>query len=136
MFQAMKNLIKNTLFILILSTQLAYAKKIVSLGGTMTEIIFALGDGDKVVGVDSTSVHPKKALSLKQLGYRQNISIEGIASLKPDLVFASSLLAPKPVIEKLKTLGVEVHVIPELNSFDSAKNKDQQRPLSIPLSPN
>ncbi len=119
----MRNLIKNTVFILILSTQIAYAKKIVSLGGTMTEIIFALGDGDKIVGVDSTSVHPKKALSLTQLGYRQNISIEGIASLKPDLVFASSLLAPKAVIEKLKTLGVEVHVIPELNSFESAKNK-------------
>tara|TARA_B100000927_G_scaffold246700_1_gene209722 strand:+ start:279 stop:1118 length:840 start_codon:yes stop_codon:yes gene_type:complete len=123
----MKNTLKTTLFIALIFSQFTYAapkyQKIISLGGTITEIIFALNEGAKIIGVDNTSVYPKEALKLTKLGYRQNISLEGIVSLKPDIVFASSLLAPKAIIDKLKTLGIEVIVVPELNNFDSAKKK-------------
>ena len=124
----MKKPSKISLFIVLLLSQFTYAaapkyQKIISLGGTITEIIFALNEGDKIIGVDNTSIYPKEALKLTKLGYRQNISLEGIVSLKPDIVFASSLLAPNAIIEKLKTLGIEVIVVPELNNFESAKKK-------------
>jgi len=123
----MKNTLKITLLIVLLFPRFSYAapkyQKIISLGGTITEIIFALGEGEKIIGVDNTSVFPKQTLKLTKLGYRQNISLEGIVSLRPDIVFASSLLAPKAIIDKLKTLDIAVIVVPELNNFDSAKKK-------------
>lgn len=99
-------------------------ERIVSIGGTLTEILFELGMGDKLVAIDATSIYPQdKTKDIKNLGYKQSISMEGIVSLNPDLVLASSKLAPKKLLQDLKKLKVNVVVVEEKDSFESAKNK-------------
>lgn len=99
------------------------AERLVVIGGTLTEIVFSLGAGESVVGVDATSVYPTATKDIKNLGYRQGISLEGVLSLKPNLVLASSKLTPKELIKQLKDLGVKTVVVKEDDSFESAKEK-------------
>ncbi|MEM7524411.1 MAG: hypothetical protein AAF360_11760 [Pseudomonadota bacterium] len=51
--------------------------RIVSAGGDLTEIIFALGHGGRLVGADSTSTHPAEAKALPQVGYVRRLAAEG-----------------------------------------------------------
>ena len=69
-------------------------QRIVAAGGDMTEIIFALGLGDRLAGVDSTSVWPAEAKDLPQIGYFRRIAPEGVLTLTPDLVLAGAGAGP------------------------------------------
>ena len=80
--------------------------RIVSVGGAATETVFALGAGEAVVGVDTSSVYPEKATALPQVGYQRMLSAEGIASLKPDLVILAATAGPPAAIEQLEKLGI------------------------------
>ena len=98
-------------------------ERIISLGGTLTEIVYALGEGEKVVGVDMSSIYPQAATKVEQLGYRQNISLEGIISLKPDLILASSKMVTPDLLSQLKKLKLNVISVKEEDSFESAREK-------------
>src|SRR5690349_9704764 len=64
----------------------AVAQRIVAVGGAMTEIVFALGEGAKIVAVDTTSLYPPRAIAdLPKVGYLRMLSTEGLLSTKPDL---------------------------------------------------
>jgi len=80
--------------------------RIVSVGGAATETVFALGVGGAVVGVDTSSVFPKMAQTLPQVGYQRTLSAEGILSLKPDLVILAATAGPTAAIEQLEKMGV------------------------------
>ena len=58
---------------------------VVSIGGDVTEIVYALGAGDRVIAVDITSREPKVARDLPQVGYMRQLSAEPILSLSPKL---------------------------------------------------
>ena len=79
----------------------AWAAGLVSIDGALTEIVYALGAEDRLVGVDSTSVYPEAVQSLPQVGYMRQLSAEGILSLQPDLVLATRDAGPEPVFELL-----------------------------------
>ncbi len=64
----------------------AGAKRIVSLAPHLTEIVFALGQGHRVVGVSSFSKYPPQASRLPQCGGPMNTNLEKVLSLRPDLV--------------------------------------------------
>lgn len=65
-------------------------KRIVSLVPSQTELLYALGIGDRIVGVTKFCVHPKEQVSLqKKIGGTKNPSIEKIKSLNPDLIIAN-----------------------------------------------
>lgn len=61
--------------------------KIVSLNGTLSEIIAALGEGDKLVGVDVTTTYPPSLDSLPRLGHSRTLSVEGVLGLSPTHIF-------------------------------------------------
>ena len=90
----------------------APAQRVVSLGGALTEIVFALGAGGRLVGVDSSSIYPPAATRLPQVGYYRSFSVEGVASLRPDLVLASDQAGPPPALAQLERLGQPVVVLP------------------------
>ena len=80
--------------------------RIVSLGGSLTETIIALGHETKIVGVDTTSVYPpEKVKDYTKVGYLRRLSAEGILSLKPTAVFAKGR-GTANTVEKLKRTGV------------------------------
>lgn len=82
-------------------------------GGSLTEILYALGAGDRIVAVDSTSNYPARALELPQLGYVRNLSAEGLLSLSPTLVIGEHDMGPPAVVEQLSALGVDLMRVPE-----------------------
>jgi iron complex transport system substrate-binding protein len=90
----------------------AEAQRIVALGGTVTEIICALGAGERIAAVDSTSTYPEEAADKPDVGYVRQISPEGVLSQKPDLIVAESGAGPADAIEILKASGVDFVSIP------------------------
>jgi iron complex transport system substrate-binding protein len=105
------------------SAAAAEAKRIVALGGTVTEIIYALGAGDRIAAVDSTSTYPKEATDKPDIGYVRQISPEGVLSQQPDLIVAESGAGPADAIEILKTSGVDFVSIPSPPETSSIPDK-------------
>jgi len=90
----------------------APAQRIVSLAPSNTEILFALGAADQVVGRDEFSNYPSEVTSIPSIGGSMgNYNFENIAALKPDLVLASSLNTPEQV-KSLEELGITVYLLP------------------------
>ncbi len=86
-------------------------QRMISLAPSNTEILFALGLGKQVVGVDAFSDYPAEAKSLTQVGGSGNkFNFEQIVALKPDLVLAASTTTPE-AIKKLEDLKIPVAVI-------------------------
>jgi iron complex transport system substrate-binding protein len=85
-------------------------RRIVSLAPSLTETLFALGLGDRVVGVDDYSVWPAAAAAKARIGGLFNPNLEKIVSLRPDL----ALLLPSEhdVAAKLRGLGVASLIVP------------------------
>ena len=86
------------------------AQRVVSLAPSNTEILFALGAGDKVVGRDEVSDYPEEALALPTVGGWSGFSAEAIVALKPDLVLAAEINSPELVAE-LEGLGLTVYYL-------------------------
>lgn len=87
-------------------------QRIISLGGDVTEIVYALGAGDRLIARDTTSVFPEVANNLPNVGYLRQLSLEGILSFKPDLVLLSDAARPAPLAERLEAAGIKVARIP------------------------
>lgn len=88
--------------------------RIVSVGGAVTEIVNGLGLGDRLVAVDSTSLHPPEMRAL---------SAEGVAALHPDLVLLSDSAGPPSAIEQMRGLGMPLTLIPDRPTPDGLADK-------------
>ena len=111
---------------LLLGSGEAYAKgpqRIVSAGGDITEIINALGAGDRVVGVDSTSNFPPEMAEKEQIGYIRNLAAEGILSLQPDILIAAHDAGPPSVVAQLRAAGLKVELAPQGDSVAGVQEK-------------
>src|SRR6188768_3457559 len=62
--------------------------RIVAVGGSITEIVYALGEEKRLIARDSTSVYPEAAFSLPDVGYMRALSPEGVLSVKPNAILA------------------------------------------------
>jgi iron complex transport system substrate-binding protein len=86
-------------------------KRVVSLAPNITEILFAVGAGEKVVGVSGFSDYPKAARSLPKVGTYIKPNLERIVELSPDLVIATADGEKEKEMQKLQVLGIPVYVI-------------------------
>ncbi len=82
------------------------ARRIVSIGGALTETLYALGAQHELVGVDTTSLYPAAAQNLPSVGYARALSAEGVLSLRPSLIVASQEAGPPAVIRQLQAAGI------------------------------
>jgi iron complex transport system substrate-binding protein len=87
------------------------ARRIVCVGGALTEIVWALGAERELVGVDTTSLHPPEAQRLPSVGYARALSAEGLLSLRPTLVLATRDAGPPMVVEQLRAARLPLHTI-------------------------
>jgi iron complex transport system substrate-binding protein len=101
----------------------AQPKRIVSAGGAVTETLYTLGLGDRIVGVDQSSTYPEEATKLPQIGYVRALSAEGILSLHPDLFVSTEDAGPPGVIEQLKGAGLKVLILPSDHTETTAVNR-------------
>lgn len=88
----------------------AEPQRIVSAGGSMTELLYAFGLQQRVIAVDSSSYFPPEAKQKPQIGYFRRMSTEGVLSLKPDLLIGSNGAGPDEVLKQLQQAGVAVKV--------------------------
>lgn len=91
----------------------AELSRIVTVGGAVTETVFALGAGARVVAVDSTSLFPAAARALPQVGYLRSLAPEGLISLDPDLLLLSDEAGPPQSIAVLRAAGAPVTMVPD-----------------------
>ena len=91
----------------------ADTSRIVSIGGAVTEILFALGLGDRVVAVDQTSRYPAAARQRPDVGYSRALSPEGVLSVGPSLILAAEGAGPRSTLDVLAHASVPVVLIPE-----------------------
>lgn len=85
------------------------ARRIVSLAPHTTENLFAAGVGAYVLGVVSYSDFPREASKIRRVGDANNLDLEAIIALRPDLIVAWDSGNAKPQIEKLQKLGFVVY---------------------------
>lgn len=96
---------------------------VVSIGGDVTEIVYALGMGERVVAVDITSRHPQEAQDLPQVGYMRQLSAEPILSLSPALILAIADSGPPQVLDQLQSAGTCLALIPDAHSTEGVLRK-------------
>jgi len=87
--------------------------RIVSIGGAVTEIVFALGHGKEVVAVDQTSTFPPAVRKMPNVGYMRALATEGVLSLAPTLIVATEGSGPPDVIGILSRAAVPFVIVPE-----------------------
>ena len=80
--------------------------KVVSIGGSITEIIYELEEAHRLVARDSTSTYPEAASVLPDVGYMRALSPEGILSMDPNLIIAEEGSGPQETIDLLTQASI------------------------------
>lgn len=99
------------------------AHRIVSVGGSITEIVYTLGQGDRLVARDSTSIYPAEANELANVGYARALSPEGVLSVDPDMILATAGAGPDTTLDVLKQADIAYVEVPEIFTADGAVTK-------------
>ncbi|MGE0230286.1 MAG: hemin ABC transporter substrate-binding protein [Flavobacteriaceae bacterium] len=112
----------------------AMPRRIIAIGGSVTEIVFALGQQDRLVGRDTTSVYPPEASAVADVGYIRALSPEGVLSVNPDLILALEGAGPPETVGVLEESGIPLVTIPEGYDGDAivAKIRATGKALGVP----
>jgi iron complex transport system substrate-binding protein len=93
-------------------------RRIVSVGGALTETLYALGAQRELVGVDTTSFYPESARQLPNVGYTRSLSAEGVLSLSPTLLVATEDAGPPAVLRQIEAAHVSVQLLVSDHRFE------------------
>lgn len=93
------------------------SSRIVALSGDLTEFVYELGAGDRMVGVDVTTVAPEPALDLPVVGVGRFITAEGVLGVDPTLVLADTQTSPVEVLDQITGAGAAVEVLEIATTF-------------------
>jgi len=85
-------------------------KRIITLAPSMTEIVFAAGLGNRIIGVTSFCDYPEEALSKPKIGGMTNPSLEAVVTLKPDIVLMTTDGNPKEFEQRLHSMNIRTYV--------------------------
>jgi len=91
----------------------AVPQRIVSVGGSVTEILYALDLGGRVIATDTTSIYPAAAEELPKVGYMRALAAEPLVALKPDLILAEADAGPPAVLRQVKEAGLPLVLMPD-----------------------
>ena len=106
------------------SVRVTDASRILCIGGDVTEIVYALGAGERIAAVDTTSQFPPQALKEKaSVGYMRALSSEGVISVGATLVLASERAGPPEVVKTLKASSVPYIEVPDAFSPEGLLRK-------------
>lgn len=105
------------------TSEITDATRIVSLSGDLTEILFALGAGDRVIAVDVTTTFPEEAAALPSVGFGQMLAAEAVLAMQPTVVLANDLTEPADAIAQIRAAGIPVVVLATGGSFDAIGHK-------------
>lgn len=96
--------------------------RLVTVGPIVTETVFALGAGERVVAVDDRSDHPAAGMAgLPRVGYLRSLAAEGLLSLRPTAVLADADAGPDAVLARVREAGVDVRRLDGGRGVEGAK---------------
>ncbi|WP_425038721.1 heme/hemin ABC transporter substrate-binding protein [Primorskyibacter sp. S187A] len=104
---------------------------VLALGGDITEIVFALGQGHRLVARDTTSTYPPEARNLTDVGYVRALSPEGVLSVEPELILAAEGAGPVEAIEVLREASIDFVTVPQ--GFDAQAIAEKIRVIGTAL---
>ncbi|GLQ11851.1 hemin ABC transporter substrate-binding protein [Devosia yakushimensis] len=87
--------------------------RLVSIGGSLTEIIYALGEEGKLIARDSTATYPEAAVALPDVGYMRQLAPEGVLSVSPSALLVIEGSGPPEALDVLSHAGVDYQTVPE-----------------------
>ena len=91
----------------------ADSSRLVSIGGSLTEIIYGLGEEEKLVARDQTALYPEAASKLPDVGYMRALAPEGVLSVEPTALLVIEGSGPPEALDVLSHAGVEYQTVPE-----------------------
>lgn len=91
----------------------ASADRVLSIGGSVTEIVYALGEQDRLIARDTTSSYPAEAGNLPDVGYMRALSPEGILSVNPQLIIAEDGSGPEETIAVMRAADIPFITVPD-----------------------
>jgi len=104
-------------------TVVGEASRIVTVSGDMTEIVFALGLGPNLVGVDLSSVYPEEAAALPKVGVEFVLVAEAVLAQTPTVVIGDQDARPLEAIEQIRQAGIPVVIFPRFMGLGAPAEK-------------
>ena len=102
-------------------------ERIVSLSGAITELLFAMGQGGNIVGIDVTSTYPADHLqAIPRLGHVRQLNTEAVLGLQPDLIIAEKGTEENDQLTTLSGSGIEILFLEKENSLENPVKMAQQ----------
>jgi iron complex transport system substrate-binding protein len=109
----------------------ADASRVVAIGGSLTEIVYALGEEVRLAGRDSTGTYPPEAQELPDVGYKRSLAPEGVLSVNPSAILVIEGSGPAETLSVLSKAGVPYVEVPE--AYSSAGVLDKVRAVGAAL---
>lgn len=109
-------------------------ERIIPLDGDVAEIVFALGQGDRVVATDLSATHPEEADALPEIGYQRSLTAEPIAAFEPSVLLGTDVAGPPEALGELRRLGIPLVIVPDPATKDGPAQKIRAvaRALGVP----
>lgn len=99
--------------------------RVISLAPSLTEMIFAAGAGDRLVGVTTYCNYPPAASAIEKVGDTQTPNLERLIALKPQVVFVSTASQLESFMQTLNEQGIAVYVTNPVSLDDVFENLEQ-----------
>jgi iron complex transport system substrate-binding protein len=94
------------------------ASRLVSIGASLTEIIYELGEENRLVGRDQTASYPPQVQALPDVGYTRSLAPEGVLSISPTALLVIEGAGPPETLDVLSHAGIEYQTVPESYSAE------------------
>jgi iron complex transport system substrate-binding protein len=99
------------------------AERIVGVGGSVSETVYALGLGARVVATDTSSTYPQDVERLPRIGYLRTLAAEGVLALQPTVVLGTEEAGPPAAVEQLRGAGVSLLLVPDPPTLEAPARK-------------
>jgi iron complex transport system substrate-binding protein len=111
-------------------------ERLVVVGGAVAETVFALGAGDLVVGVDTSSYYPPaETAKLAKVGYQRLLSAEGVLSLRPSKLIVSPEAGPPAALDAIRAAGVPVVLVDAPYTLAGARERVEKVAAALDRDP-
>ncbi|MEP1152376.1 MAG: ABC transporter substrate-binding protein [Balneola sp.] len=105
------------------SVTVSNTDRIITMGGTITETVYALGKGSNVIATDQSSTFPRQVFQLPRVPYLRNLTSEGVLSLGASLIISSNDAGPESAIDQIRSAGTDMLLIKETESLEGVIHK-------------
>lgn len=117
---------RSWLFILSMMASEGWAdtpRRLMTLGGSVSETVCALGACDSIVAVDSSSVYPPRLKQVPQVGYARTLNAEGLLAQKAEVILATDHAGPASVLERVKSTGISLEKVDGGTTVAAARSR-------------